>query len=228
MTEKTNAMATREVPAPTVMPVDRVEWSKQLNITNFVNTYYQFRDLQRLPDVRRILIVGPGQGLDTQVLRWRGYDITTFDIDSTFTPDYLGSVHDLHMFRDREFDALIASHVLEHLAVPYLDAALGEIARVARFALVYLPTAGRHGQLRVKPGIRGWDWSVAWDLFNYAERPEGSTPKYRENQHFWEVGMVGFRVKDLMRRFTPHFEVLDAYRNPDWIYSYNFVLRSLR
>jgi hypothetical protein len=217
-----------EVPAPAVMPIDREAWAKELNITNFVNTYYQYRDLRRLPAVRRILIVGPGQGLDTHVLRWREYDVTTFDIDATFAPDHIGSVHDLTMFRDGEFDAVIASHVLEHLAVPYLDSALAELARVARFALIYLPTAGRHGQARLVPGVRGWVWSLAWDWFNYAERPDGVTPRYRENQHFWEVGMRGFRVKDVKRRLQRYFDVLAAYRNPDWIYSYNFVLRARR
>jgi len=118
-------------PAPAPMPVEREQWRDELNLSNFVNTYCQYRDLRRLPECRRVLIVGPGQGLDTQVLRWRGYEIATFDIDDTFRPDHIGSVHDLSAFGDRQFDAVIASHVLEHLAVPYLDSALQELARVA-------------------------------------------------------------------------------------------------
>jgi hypothetical protein len=34
-------------------------------------------------------VVGPGQGFDTQVLRWRGYDVATLDIGIRFTPDFL-------------------------------------------------------------------------------------------------------------------------------------------
>lgn len=217
-----------DIPAPDVMPVDRHAWAVQLNLSNFVNTYYQFRDLQSCGDVRSVLIVGPGQGLDTQVLKWRGYQVTTFDIDSTFRPDVMGSVHDMPMFPDGRFDAVIASHVLEHLAVPYLDAALKEIARVGNHALIYLPVAGRHAQARVSPGFKGIDLSWIVDLYNYFHRPDGVTPRYCGGQHFWEVGMRGFRAKDVAKRMSQWFEVIAAYRNRDWNPSFNFVLKSRR
>ena len=217
-----------EAPPPSVMPVDRDAWFRQLNLSNFVNGYYQYRDLQSLGGLSSVLVVGPGQGFDALVLRWRGYEVTTFDIDDTFRPDAVGSVHDLGRFPDGRFDAVIASHVLEHLAVPYLDAALREIARVGRYALVYLPVAGRHFQLRLQPGFRGLDLSLTLDLFDRLRRPDGVTPRYCGGQHFWEVGMRGFRKRQLARRMSEWFEVLSVYRNRDWNPSVNFVLRSRR
>lgn len=213
-------------PAPARMPVDPGQWGAQLGLSNFVNCYYQFRDLTRLGPVKSVLVVGPGQGLDTEVLRWRGYDVTTFDIDDAYRPDHVGSVHDLSMFGEGQFDAVVASHVLEHLAEPYLDRSLSEIARVGRHALVYLPVHGRHAQIRLLPGFLGIDLSLVLDLFNPFEKPDGVTPRYMAGQHFWEVGMRGFRVRDLKRRFAARFELLDAYRNRDWLPSMNFVLRS--
>jgi len=226
--EETPRVSGSPVPQPTVMPVDREAWAQQLNLSNFVNSYYQFRDLRSLPACRTVLIVGPGQGLDTQVLRWRGYDVTTFDIDDTFKPDHIGSVHDLSMFADGRFDAVIASHVLEHLPAPYLDGALAEIARVGSYALIYLPVAGRHVQARFSPGFLGLDLSLILDLFNYFHRPSGIVARYCERQHFWEVGMRGFRVRDLTARMGRSFEVVHVYRNRDWNPSQNFVLRSRR
>jgi hypothetical protein len=226
--QETSRVSGAAVPQPAVMPVDREAWAQQLNLSNFINSYYQFRDLRSLPNCRTVLIVGPGQGLDTQVLRWRGYDVTTFDIDDTFKPDHIGSVHDMAMFADGRFDAVIASHVLEHLAEPYLDRALAEIARVGVYALIYLPVAGRHVQARFSPGFRGIDLSFILDLFNYFHRPSGVVARYCERQHFWEVGMRGFRVRDVAARMSRYFEVMQVYRNRDWNPSQNFVLRSRR
>jgi SAM-dependent methyltransferase len=219
-------MGVNEPPEPTVMPVDREEWFAQLGLSNFVNTYYQFRDLQGFGDCKKVLIIGPGQGLDAAVLAWRKYEVTTVDIDETFRPDAVGSAHDLSMFRDKQFDSVIASHVLEHMAEPFLDRALHEIARVGRYALVYLPVHGVHVQCRFSTNYRAMDFSLIVDLFNYFKKTDGLTSRYMSNQHFWEVGIRGYRTKDLVRRMEPMFEIMSVYRNRDWIPSQNFVLRS--
>lgn len=219
-------MKTFAVPEPAVMPVDRDAWAKQLDLCNFVNSYYQYRDLLRCGPCHSVLLIGPGQGLDTVVLRWRGYEVTTFDIDTTFAPDVVGSVHAMPQFADGQFDAVIASHVLEHLAEPYLDQALEELARVARHAIVYLPLTGRTLHARFTPGFKGLDFSLLVNYYNYFHRPSGVTARYCQGQHFWEIGMRGYRVRDILRRMHQRFDILEAYRNRDWPGSMNFVLRS--
>lgn len=213
----------RKRAVPSVMPLDRDLWFTQINRSNFINSYYQYRDAQRCGG-NRVLIVGPGQGLDTAIFRWKGYNVTTFDIDETFHPDILGSVHAMPMFEDRKFDIVIASHVLEHLPLAFLDRALAELARVARYAIIYLPVAGKHGHIQLDLGIRKLAFTLTWDIFNIFDRPDGNSLKYCQHQHYWEVGRPGFRVRDLRRRFAERFVVVDAYRNHDWLPSFNFVL----
>lgn len=214
-------------PQPCVMALDRAEWFRQLHLSNFINTYYQYRDIScSVGDALSVLVVGPGQGLDTALFRWRGLKVVTFDIDETFGPDVVGSCHAMPMFSDQQFDVVVASHVLEHLPVNFLNLALEELSRVAANALIYLPVAGRHAVLRLAPGFRGMDFSLACDLFRFWHRPSGTKPVYSNGQHYWEVGYRGYRVSDLKRRFSPFFDVVQAYRNKDWLPSYNFVLKS--
>lgn len=215
-----------EIPAPSVMPGDRQKWLAELPLSTFVNAFYQHRDLGRLGKVKSVLMVGPGQGLASEVLKWRGYQVTTLDIDESFRPDVTGSVHDMRVFPDKAFDAVIASHVLEHMAEPYLDPALKEIARVGSYALIYLPVHGLHLQLRFRSNFRDLDFSLIGDLFNYFARPVGLMPRYMDGQHYWEIGMRGFRKRDIVRRLSEYFDILDVYRNRDWLPSQNFVLRA--
>jgi hypothetical protein len=209
---------------PDRMPVDMDRWANELHASNFHNAFAQYRDVASLGSVSTILTIGPGQGLDTAIFRWRGYRVTTLDIDDRLAPDVIGSAHDLSMFKDKEFDVVIASHVLEHIPPAYLDRALAEIARVARHALIYLPVSGLIIRLKIMPGFRGWDWTFALRVPNPFRRPDPNRPLFCEGQHYWEIGRPGYsrrRVTSLLRR---HFVVRDAYWNKDWLSSMNFVL----
>jgi SAM-dependent methyltransferase len=210
------------------MPIkgDRETWRRNIELVNFVNTYYVMRDIEALPDVKTVLMVGSGKGLDVPVLTWRGFKVSTLDIDPAFEPDFVGSVDNLGIFKDAEFDVAVASHVLEHLAEPYLDGSLKELARVARYSIVYLPRdSWLPIWLSLKLDTRA-DFNFVLEPRNPFHRPDGVTPRYMSGQHFWHLGMKGFTVCDLKRRMSKYFEVLTTYRNPDRPVSQNFVLRS--
>ncbi len=221
-------MTNTTAPEPTVMPlVDRAMWMAELPASAFINAFYQWRDVNSCPNAHKILVVGPGQGLVPAVLKWRGFEVTTLDIDKTFAPDHIGSIHNMEMFADQYFDVIIASHVIEHLAATYLDQTLKEVARVSRFALIYLPIPGKKIQLRFKTyGFRDLDRSIGLHFYNPFHKPDGITPRYAQGQHFWEAGRKGYTVKDLVARMSQYFNVLSVYRNPDWLFSQNFVLES--
>lgn len=119
------------------------------------------------------------------------------------------------MFNDRSFDVIIVSHVIEHLATPYLDLCLSELSRVGNYCLIYLPIAGWHFQLHIKMDIKNINLSFTFDIFNFFHKPDSITPRYCSGQHYWEIGMRGFKVTNLTKRFSKYFKVLSTYRNKD-------------
>jgi len=206
------------------MPVDKQHWLGQLHASNFHNAFCQYRDIAKcIGATGRILIVGPGQGLDLTVFKSRGYSVTTYDIDAEFRPDHLGSVHDMSRFSDGQFDAVIASHVLEHMSYALFDAALSELARVARCALVYLPYAGRHIDLSFT-GAR--EHHLRLNVPPFWRVPSLQTPRFSGGQHFWEIGVWGCSRRKIERDISKHFEIVSAYQNPFWLVSMNYVLES--
>ncbi|MFC1961591.1 methyltransferase domain-containing protein [Chloroflexota bacterium] len=60
------------------------------------------------------------------------------DIVARDVPHFvLGDIQNLEMFADKQFGAVYASHVLEHVEEP--DTALRELSRVAEYVFVITP-----------------------------------------------------------------------------------------
>src|SRR5262249_55465803 len=132
-------------------------------------------------------------------------------------------VHEMKVFSDGQFDLVIASHVLEHMSFALLDAGLRELSRVARFALVYLPFAGRHIDLSV---ALPRELHLRLNLPPFWHVPSPELPRLAACQHFWAIGVWGVTKGTIRQAMGKHFAVLDSYQNPHWLVSMNFVLRS--
>jgi predicted SAM-dependent methyltransferase len=207
------------------MPVDAKEYAGKLSLTNFVNAHCQIRDTMRYQP-ERVLIVGIGVGLEPLILRHKLHrDVCTLDIDAGFNPDYVGSVHDMRMFSDGQFDVVIASHILEHLPFSYFRDCLSELARVANHAIVYLPWGGKHLEWKFIVSQRRWEYSIRLHLPPW-KRVDGEHPDLQAAHHYWECGYPGFSIKTIASIMAEYFCIDDMYHNHDWKYSLNFLLTS--
>jgi len=212
------------VAKPGPMPVDKPAWLARLHASNFMNAWHQYDDLVTHTRGRRVLVIGPGQGLEAAVLRSQNYQVTTYDIDPDFQPDVVGSAHDLRVFADGQFDAVVASHVLEHMAFGYFERALAEIGRVGRFALVYLPYAGRHWDLGVIRRQHLAEHHLRLNVPPFWRVPSATEARFAGGQHYWEVGIRGCSRRAITAIVARHFRILRAYQNPHWLVSWNYVL----
>jgi hypothetical protein len=210
---------------PLCMPVDAKEYAGNLSPVNFLNAYYQILDALKYQP-RRILIVGVGVGLEPIILRHKfKLDVQTIDIDGGFEPDYVGSVHDMNMFYDHQFDVVIASHVLEHLPFSFFPACLKELSRIARHAVIYLPYGGKHLEWKFILSQRTREFSVRLRLPPLA-RVNGKERVLQAGHHYWECGYRGFSVKKISSIIEAYFNIDRMYHNQDWKYSLNFLLTS--
>jgi hypothetical protein len=208
------------------MPVDTDAYRNNVGVHHYINAYCQIRDVLSYRP-RKVLIVGPGVGLEPLILRGKyGIEVRTLDIDGEFQPDYVGSVHEMHMFGDRQFDVAVASHVLEHLPFTLFRPSLAELARVAAHAVIYLPHAGRKYELRLVREQRTREHSLRLYIPPLKTRIDGQHLQLQHGCHYWELGFRGFTVKRIAAILGDYFHVDSAYSNRDWDYSYNFTLTS--
>lgn len=213
-------------PQPRPMPCDAKEYSRNTSLGSYVNAYYQVRDTLRYQP-NQILVIGVGVGLEPALLRHRFHcDVCTLDIDAGFEPDHVGSVHDMKMFTDEHFDVAVASHVLEHLPFSYFRDCLGELARVARHVIIYLPYGGRHLECKVILSQR-FRYTFGFRLPPW-RRIDGENAVLQQSQHYWECGYPGFSIRKISSIMSEYFQIDDIYHNPDWKYSMNFLLTSRR
>lgn len=211
-------------PQPERMPLDVQKFASAYSQTNFLNAYYQIRDVLSYQP-KRILIIGVGVGLEPIILRHKfKLDVSTLDIDNEFQPDYVGSVHQMDMFSSQQFDAVIASHVLEHLPFSYFPTCLKELC-VAKHAVIYLPYAGRNLEWKFTWSQRYREYSIKLHIPPKG-RISGQQRELQQGYHYWECGYPDFSVKTISSMIDKYFLIDCMYHNQDWKYSMNFRLTS--
>lgn len=98
--------------------------------------------------IRKVLVLGCARGYMVQAFREHGVeaygvDISEWAIDNCYPgiEDYLyvGDICDLSRWKNKEFDAVFALDILEHIAVPDVYKAIEEIIRVGKVSFIDVP-----------------------------------------------------------------------------------------
>ena len=168
----------------------------------------------------RILIIGVGDNLLKIILENKfKFTIKTIDIDPELEPDYVGSVDNLQKVFSDKFDIVVCTHVLEHLPYKYFNKSLEQIKSISDYSLIYLPIA-KFG-LSFGIGVYPLFFKKMYFLSTWFFKRHNF-----DGQHYWEIGVRGNSLNKTRREIKKYFNIEKEYNPENWLYSYNFILKS--
>ncbi len=176
--------------APIQVPTTHYGHEKYVHKARWISYWYHVREVMSFTPAS-VLEVGVGTGVVVAVLRSRGAQVRTLDIDPALAPDIVASVTQIPL-PDDSVDVALAGQVLEHLPWPEVIKALRELGRVSRRGVVISVPDRRHTLLHLVLhvpflGRRELFWKVP-----------NRTPHAFDGQHHWELGVPGYPIS----RFT--------------------------
>lgn len=202
--------------------VDRshYDFTRYMSKERWISVWHQLDEVIRLQP-SSVLEIGPGTGIFKSAGSAFGLNIQTLDIDEELSPDYIGRADSIPL-PNESFDVVCAFQVLEHMPFDISMAALAEMCRVSRKAVVIsLPQAGRTWPNTIAlPYIR----KIQFILRNPFRRPHAH---HFDGEHHWEIGKKGYsidQIMDAMRMATPFCKDIKTNRVHENPYHRFFVI----
>ncbi|WP_415713304.1 hypothetical protein [Maridesulfovibrio sp.] len=221
--------------------LDRIVSSKKINSGKFLTQAHagsymlQMQTIHRIPDVRSVFELGPGEHFCANNMRNIGYDYTTFDFEKTHNPTIVGDWNTFDVKRHpRKYDICCAFQVLEHFSWSSFKLNLMKLSLLSKkYIFISLPYSCYGSRVHVVSQKRQnvLKESVHEDFYptNLPQR------KYRKEYieefpwavHYWEIGREGISLDTVFNVCTQcSFDILSAFHSPN-PYHY-FILMQIR
>ena len=170
------------------------EWIHTLESEEHWRSYWQQVHLIMgvLREDDTILEIGPGSGFLSNYLRFRGYSVTSLDIDEQKSPDIVANLVE-YSFPD-SYDHLLAFEVFEHIPFDKFIGLLPRLKQATRKNLfISIPMNYRiwfHADLII-PYFKEVSFSIKL-----------KRRKIIADHHFWELGYRKYTQKALVRQLS--------------------------
>jgi len=169
----------------------------------------------------RVLEIGLGNGTVTAVLRSRGIDVTTCDLDPALKPDLVGSVHELgRCVAPKSFDVVLCAQVLEHLPFDLLAPCCRQLGEAARTHVILgLPCCPRLS--RVSLELRLPRLGLYRLALGSCRRPRWKG----DPEHHWCVDHLPYTYDRVVARIREALTIGEVIREPVDPFHVTFVCR---
>ena len=178
---------------------------------------YQIREIMD-SGAKRVLEIGPGNGVVTCILRQAGIHVDTVDHDPALKPDFVASVLNLP-FAPNSYNAILCCQVLEHLPWEHFRTALQGICNIAQNTI-----------LLSLPHVVPKRFFIEYRLPMLKQRlfaidmPVKNVQMSFNGEHYWEIGK-GVTEKNIISIFEEmNLKIERSYRIPEKRYNHIFYL----
>ncbi len=206
-----------------VIQTDKEKYSSGNYLTsNRLSTYYMVINEIIGLKPHKVLEVGPGNYIVTDILEKMGICVKTLDFDETLSPDYVCDIADYENLPDEKFDCIIASQVFEHIKYSDFINSLKKLRENANYLILTLPFTSRH--------------SLFFHFSFYLPLIKNVVVSYKiiykriphifNGQHYWEIGKKGNQLSKVKKDIlNAGWRIKKKYINHKNPYHYFFILK---
>lgn len=181
---------------------DHYSFLDYINQERWGSYYEQIKNTIELK-VRKILIIGVGDGIVSDVLKKQGFEVKTFDIDESLNPDYIGNLENIDKILEGEsFDLIICCQVLEHLVYEKFETILRMLREKSKFLILSLPFS-HHKIIEIKINFLRINFRILVPKFYKSWNFDG--------QHYWEIGCKNYNFARIKTSILKSFNIRKSY-----------------
>ena len=195
------------------------KFGRYVNLIRWNSYWHQIAETMTLKP-EKVLIIGAGDNIVTQILKEQGINVYTLDFDEETSPDFAGNITNIdNILQGKHFDVILCCQVLEHIPYGDVENVLNKLKLIADFVIISLPYCAANFKLDVKfPFIKNMRLNIECHRFFEKHKFDG--------QHYWEVGKKGFSKRQITKDLEKYFVVKKRFTAIHNQYHLFFVLAS--
>jgi len=173
----------------------------------------------------KILEIGPGAKVMTNILKTLNYFVETLDLNEELEPDYVLDITNKKVLKLKgKFDLILAAQVFEHIEYDDFIKSLEMLKRISKsYFIITLPSTRQnsfHFSIRLKISLLR-EIKIIRKIY-FKKVKELSNP-----QHYWEIGEVGFPLGKIKRQIRMSgWRIVEETLIPENPYHHFFLLEN--
>jgi len=183
--------------------MNKKKWYEYYSEKRIVHQWFQTKLLEKI-DVKKVLEIGPGDGLSTAIMANAGYEVTTFDLTNKkplgAVANIYGDLSKVNVNLLSGFDCIICCEVLEHFSFKDSIALLEKFHESnSSFLLVSVPYNEFQINFNIYINKNRIKKNSSFKFFNFLKYfKKQSLSKEGYPGHQWEIGYRNYPLKKLL------------------------------